>query len=278
MDKKSTKLREMAPISHTRTRLTAICLPLRRAIAPSAIFSSCRDRHKLLRQFLADFDRFADLLRWRIVVMPVAAVSIISVNGYGEQWQGGPMLYYRCSSSVLHLGFRKLGPLKNSILPQPLNIVAILLFQQLREEAAEFFQLPVRSLFHNLTASDHDDFIDVSKRTQAVRNHNHRASDNQLIQSAHDFALGFHIHARGWLVQDEDGRVSQDGARDGDALALTEREIFSLLVNLGVIAAPVHNGLVNLRPFCCINNIFQARAGPTYFDVIAEGSLEQHHS
>src|SRR5579885_357505 len=169
-----------------------------------------------------------------------------------------------------------LSRLENRVFAQSLDIVAILLFQQLREESAQFLQLPVGSLLHNLAVPDNHNFIDVSKRTQAVRNHNHRASDNQLIQRAHDFTLGFHVHAGGWLVQDEDGRVSQDGARDGDALALTEREILPLLVDFRVIAAPVHNGLVNLRPFCCINNIFQVRAGPPYFDVVAEGSLEQH--
>ena len=51
-----------------------------------------------------------------------------------------------------------------------------------------------------------------------------------------DRLLRLRVHGGGRLVQDQDARVVQDGAGDGDALLLAPREASALLAHLRVVA------------------------------------------
>jgi hypothetical protein len=46
-----------------------------------------------------------------------------------------------------------------------------------------------------------------------------------FVQGGLDFRFRFHVHGAGAVVQDEDGRVDEQGAGDGDALLLPAGEV-----------------------------------------------------
>jgi hypothetical protein len=55
---------------------------------------------------------------------------------------------------------------------------------------------------------------------KAVRNDDAGAARDEVIERVLDEALAFGVEAGGGLVEDEDGGVLDDGAGDGEALAL----------------------------------------------------------
>lgn len=60
---------------------------------------------------------------------------------------------------------------------------------------------------------------------------------HQLVDGALDLGLGRRVYGSGRLIQEHDGGVFQDGARDGQRLALTLRERVSTLREHGVVPA-----------------------------------------
>ena len=58
----------------------------------------------------------------------------------------------------------------------------------------------------------------------------------QRAQRELDAPLGSDVDARGRLVEDEDARVGEESAREGDELALAEREPRAALGDLGLVA------------------------------------------
>jgi hypothetical protein len=48
---------------------------------------------------------------------------------------------------------------------------------------------------------------------------------HQAQQGLLDARLGARVHAAGGLIQDQDGRIGQDGARDREQLALSLAEV-----------------------------------------------------
>ena len=58
----------------------------------------------------------------------------------------------------------------------------------------------------------------------------------QLVQRLLDLALGAGVHARRGLVQDQDARVGQHGAGDGEELALPLAQAAAALAQHRVVA------------------------------------------
>src|SRR5437879_2235675 len=67
------------------------------------------------------------------------------------------------------------------------------------------------------------------------------------MNSALNLILGGAIDRAGRVVQNQDARIGQQGARDGDALALAARERHAALANLGLISFfEAHDKLMRL--------------------------------
>ena len=62
------------------------------------------------------------------------------------------------------------------------------------------------------------------------------AALHQAVERLLDLGLGGQVHAAGRVVQDQDARVEQQGARDGDALFLAARQSIAALAHRRVIA------------------------------------------
>src|SRR3569833_3888415 len=53
----------------------------------------------------------------------------------------------------------------------------------------------------------------------------------KLIEQAHDLDAGFGVKIAGWLVRKDDGRAVDEGASNGDTLALTTGELVRFVVH-----------------------------------------------
>ena len=81
-----------------------------------------------------------------------------------------------------------------------------------------------------------EDLVGLLDGPEAVGDDERGAPLDQLGQGLLDQVLGLHVHRRGRVVQDEDARVEQQGARDGDALLLAAGEGHAALADPGVVA------------------------------------------
>ena len=81
-------------------------------------------------------------------------------------------------------------------------------------------KLSVGALFDDAAFFHDDDDVGVANRGQAVRDDEGRAALAQGVHGLLDVHLGAGIDRRGGLVEDEQRRLSQEGTRDGDELAL----------------------------------------------------------
>ena len=97
-------------------------------------------------------------------------------------------------------------------------------------------QLVVRALLHQLAVVQHHDQVGVADRGQAVGDHERGAAHHQVVERVEDHGLGLGVDRRGRLVEDQDRRVADEGARDADALALAARELRAALAELGLVA------------------------------------------
>ena len=83
---------------------------------------------------------------------------------------------------------------------------------------------------------DDDDDVGREDGREAVRDGQHRAAARQALQRVLDGALRHGVDARRRLVEDEDGRVLEQRAGDGDALLLAAGEAVAALADDGVVA------------------------------------------
>lgn len=75
----------------------------------------------------------------------------------------------------------------------------------------------------NPSILQHHDLVRILDGRGAVRDDERGAALHQLVQRVLDFAFGVGVQRGCGLVQDKDARVLEEGAGDGDALALPAR-------------------------------------------------------
>ena len=93
----------------------------------------------------------------------------------------------------------------------------------------------MRTALEHAAVAQHYDLISLANRGQAVGDHHRRAPDHKPLERLLNQPLGLRIDRRGRFVQDQDGRVAQDGTGDGEALLLPARELDAALADHGVV-------------------------------------------
>ena len=123
-----------------------------------------------------------------------------------------------------------------------------------------------------------DDAVGVLDGGEAVRDHDGRAAVQHDVEAFLDLRLGERIDAGGGLVEDDDGRVLHQHAREGDQLALAHRQRLAVLADLGV-ADPFGQGL---DPVAAADLVARragprpsAGVGPRIADVVGDRAGEQ---
>src|SRR3954471_24740700 len=73
------------------------------------------------------------------------------------------------------------------------------------------------------------------ERAQSVRNHERGPAAHQSLQRGHDGGLGLKVDRARRLVEDEDWRVLQEGAGQGDPLSLAAGDGHPALTDTGLV-------------------------------------------
>src|SRR3954468_15308159 len=79
-------------------------------------------------------------------------------------------------------------------------------------------ELGGRPALDDAAVLQHDDLVGVFDRRQAMRDHERRAVAHEFQQRFLESPFRFVVERRRGLVEDQDGRVLEQGARDRDAL------------------------------------------------------------
>ena len=116
------------------------------------------------------------------------------------------------------------------------RFVAELRRVQLRVRALLAEQFGVLSALDDLTVIDHQNLVGGEDRGQPVRDGERRPPDRKARQGVLDQPLGAGVEGAGGLVEDQDARVLEDGAGDGDALLLAARKLIAALADDRIVA------------------------------------------
>ncbi len=96
----------------------------------------------------------------------------------------------------------------------------------------------MRSLLGDVAVEEDEDLVGAAHGRKAMGDDDRRAATLQPVEGGLDLGLGFGIERRGRLVEEDDRRVAEEGAGDGNALALAAGKFGAALAKLGVVAAP----------------------------------------
>ena len=130
-------------------------------------------------------------------------------------------------------------------------------------------------LYDDSVMENHDG-LRVSERAEPVRDHDHGPFLHQSLQSLYDERFGFSIERRRRLVEDQDRRVANEGARDADALALSSRERRSALADDRVVTlGQSGDEFVGVREPGGIHDVDIGRVVASVRDVVANRAVKQ---
>ena len=110
---------------------------------------------------------------------------------------------------------------------------------------------------------EHDDLICVAHGREPVGDRDRRSSLGKPLERLLDEALGLRVERRRRLVEHEDRRVAEHGARDRHALLLAAREAVAALADDRVVAVGERGDqLVDLgRPRGVLDLLVASRSG-----------------
>src|SRR3989442_6283171 len=115
------------------------------------------------------------------------------------------------------------------------------------------------------------------KCAEAMSNHQGCPTSHDTLHSIHNQSLGGRINSARWLVQDENGRVLQESAGQGNALAFTSGHPHTTLSNKRVITVGKgDNKVMRIGGFGGRNDVLEARSGATIRNVFSDARGEQH--
>ena len=100
------------------------------------------------------------------------------------------------------------------------------------------------SALDNAPVVDDEDEIGPLDGGEPVCDDDRSPAGAQLLKGLLDLGLGGRVNGRGGLVQEDDLRVSQDDAGDGDSLQLAAREFDPALSDLGRVSVGESHDLV----------------------------------
>src|SRR5262250_3393903 len=118
--------------------------------------------------------------------------------------------------------------------------------------------------------------VRVLYRGETMRDDEDGAVLHQLAQRLLHQELAFRVQVRGRLIQDQDGRILQERARDGDALTLAARELHAALAHWGgVTLGEGSDELVGLSHARRPLDVRLARSRAAIGDVVTDGVGEE---
>ena len=121
------------------------------------------------------------------------------------------------------------------------------------------------------------DAVGVADRGEPVGDHEGRAPAHDLVEGGLQLAFGRRVEGRRRLVENQDRRVLEERAGDGQALALAARERAAALADDGVEAVRLAGDeLDRLGAFERLDHLLVGGVGAADLEVLADGAGEQH--
>src|SRR5215467_575529 len=139
-------------------------------------------------------------------------------------------------------------------------------------------QLVVASRFNDRSILDDEDAISIDDGMQAVRDHDRRSPLTEVLDRALNLPLGFGIERSRRLVEQDDRRVLEQGACNGDALALAAGELQAVLADWGVVpAGERRDEVVRISGLGGDDDLGLARAQTPERDILAHRAAKQEN-
>ena len=132
--------------------------------------------------------------------------------------------------------------------------------------------------FDNPALLHDDDAVGMAHGAEPMGDHQRGAAGCDLVEGALDRGLGFVVHGCGGLIEDQHRWIFEDGAGQGDPLALTAREPLAPFAHHRVEA--VRQGLDEGGRFRQLGRPFDRQAGglkAAVGDVFGHRAVKQKH-
>src|SRR5260370_4854323 len=140
-------------------------------------------------------------------------------------------------------------------------------------------QLVVTPCFDDPPILDDEDAIGIDDGMQAMRDHDRRSSLAQVLDRALNLPLGLRIERSRRLVEQDDRRVLQQSAFDGDALSLAAGDLQAVLADLCVVpAGEYRDEIVRISGFGGGDDLGLARAQPSERYILAHPATKQENN
>ena len=137
-------------------------------------------------------------------------------------------------------------------------------------------QLVMGALLNDLTVIDNKNLVGMAHGFQPVDNHNDRLIAGQFRNSLHQLLFIFGVNIGSGFVQNDDGCVLHDGARNGNSLTFAAGERRTAFADDGVKAVrQCHDKVVAPRLLCSGLHLLHGGIGLSEADVIGDGVREQ---
>ena len=132
------------------------------------------------------------------------------------------------------------------------------------------------ALLGDLARLDGDDPVALADRRQAVGDDDHGAAMGDHPQVLLDDLLALGVERRGRLVEDQDPRIADQRAGDGDALALAARQVGAALLDDRVVAVrELEDELVRAGKLGRRDHRFHRPGRIGQRDILADRAVEQ---
>ena len=148
-------------------------------------------------------------------------------------------------------------------------------------------QCIVGAALNDATLVQHADLVGIANGGEAM-GHSHRcACLHQTLQGILHQAFALSIEGRCGLIEDEDGRVLQDGTSNTHTLSLTTRETTASVADVRIVAVfALSDELMSVGNLCSLNNLllkvrrvlFDAKSNIVSEAIIEKDSLLVHIS
>lgn len=145
-------------------------------------------------------------------------------------------------------------------------------------ESVFFHQRSVGALLHKFAVFQHKDLVGVCHGAEAVGDHHDGFSFHKFCKGFLHEHFVFRIEGRGGFVQQNDRRIFEQGAGDGNALALAARQGAAVFAENGFVALRQRAyKFVAVRCFCRCDHGVIARLRIAQANVVHDGVVKKRH-
>ena len=133
----------------------------------------------------------------------------------------------------------------------------------------------MHALFDDATSIEDDDVVGFEDGVETMRDGDDGTTLHESARGFFEQGFGFRVEAGGRFVEDEDGRVLEEGAGEGKTLCLSAAETRSAFADDGfVFVGKRFDEIVQVRRLCGFDHFFMCSFGVAKFDVCRDSVVE----